>query len=150
MKKYFWIALIAFVVIIQFISSKRPETIENESGDLLTVENVPEDVAALIRTSCYDCHSNQTHYPFYAYVAPVTWLVVRDVKKGREELNLSDWGTLEKAKKANVLSDIIDEVEDEEMPMAIYTAIHRNARLDSMERQQIIDWANQLGISLFE
>ena len=150
MKKFIWIALVALVVIIQFIPANRPETMQDESGDLLTVEKVSEDIEQLLRTSCYDCHSNQTNYPFYAYLAPVSWLVVRDVKKGREELNLSDWGTKDKVGKAKILTGIIDEVEDGDMPMPIYTAIHRNAKLDSLQRKQIIEWANELGMRLFE
>lgn len=94
-KTLLWIIIIIFVV-IQFIPSGRPEVVKDNPQDLLANNAVPEDVAGMLKTSCYDCHSNEPVYPWYAYVAPVSWLVSRDVREGKKELNFSEWEGLKK------------------------------------------------------
>src|SRR5210317_2562630 len=116
MKRILWIILIALIIVIQLIPSGRPEVMENNPGDLLITADVSDTLTQLLKTSCYDCHSNQTGYPWYAYVAPVSWLTSRDVKLGRESLNLSDWNDASKMQKAKKLSNIGDEVEGKQMP----------------------------------
>ncbi|RLD69926.1 MAG: cytochrome C, partial [Bacteroidetes bacterium] len=99
---------------------------------------------------CYDCHSNETNYPWYSYVAPVSWLVGKDIREGREELNFSEWESLSKIDKAKHLDNIIDEVSDGDMPMNIYTIIHTDAKLSSEEIEQLANWAEDYAESLFE
>lgn len=142
--------MIAVIIVIQLIPSGRPEAMDNNPGDLLLAGNVSDSVTQMLKTSCYDCHSNQTGYPWYAYVAPVSWLVTRDVKLGRESLNFSKWEDAGKMQKAKFLSNIVDEVEGKEMPMRIYTIMHPGAKLSEAERQALVDWANTYGESLFE
>jgi hypothetical protein len=90
------------------------------------------EAAALARTSCYACHSNETDWPAYSYVAPASWLVRRDVEAGREELNFSEWG------ERSDPGDAADAVIDGEMPPARYTALHRSARLSDDERRLLV------------
>jgi hypothetical protein len=148
--KIIWIILIAVVVILQLIPSGRPEVIEDNKSDLLANNKVPDSVAYFLKTACYDCHSNESVYPWYSYVAPVSWLVSRDVNLGREEMNLSNWETLDKMRKAKYLSDIVDVVSDGTMPMAIYPLMHPEAKLKRSDRQMIVDWADSYAESLFE
>lgn len=86
------------------------------------------EAAALARTACYDCHSNETDWPVYSYIAPMSWLVRRDVERGREALNFSEWASGE-----NDADDAADEVEDGAMPPSQYTMLHRDADLSDEE-----------------
>lgn len=149
-KKIVWLSILAIVIIIQVIPTGRPEVIEQNKNDLIANNVIPDSVASLLKNSCYDCHSNQTVYPWYAYVAPVSWLVVRDVKVGRKHMNFSKWESLSKTDKAKHLTDINDEVSMGSMPMVIYPIMHPEARLTAEERQMIIDWTDEFGEALFE
>lgn len=135
---------------IQFIPNDLPENAEDLSNDLLQVENIPENIRFLLKETCYDCHSNQVRYPWYSYVAPVSWLVARDVRDGRDELNLSEWGDLKKRKKIKALSDLTEEVEEKNMPLPIYPIMHKNARLSDEQRNILIEWAKSFNNRLFE
>ena len=137
------IGLLIIFVIIQLIPANRPDTNTDLSNDLITTENVPDEVAAILHKACYDCHSNQTRYPWYSYVAPVSWLVAKDTREGREELNFSEWNTLSKRKKIKILDEMGEEVEEGEMPMKIYTIIHRDANLMDQERETLINWTKE-------
>ncbi len=150
MKKKIWFILIVIVVIIQFIPTGRPDAVNNNPNDVLINNPVPDSVASLLTTTCYDCHSNETYYPWYSYVAPVSWLVARDVKEGRKHVNFSEWESLYKMKKAEILDDLVDEVSDGGMPMLIYPLMHPEAKLTKADRQMIVDWAEGFGESLFE
>jgi hypothetical protein len=98
------------------------------------------ETEAIARTACYDCHSNETDWPLYSYVAPMSWLVRRDVENGRDELNFSDWD-----RDVGEADDAIEMIEDGSMPPRQYTLIHRDADLSDEEEQQLIDALAQLG-----
>jgi hypothetical protein len=138
-----WI-LIGSLVIIQFIPFQLPETTDANEHDLIQSGLVPEDVALILRTSCYDCHSNETRYPWYSYVAPTKWLVSKDIREGREEINLSDWDLLKVTDKIKVLDEMAEEVEDGNMPLPIYTVMHPKAALDEAQRNVFKDWTEQM------
>lgn len=98
-----------------------------------------EESAAIARTSCYDCHSNETDWPAYSYVAPMSWLVRSDVEEGRDELNLSDWDA-----DADEADDAAEEVEEGSMPPSQYTRVHRDARLTDEERATLVAALEQM------
>ena len=149
-KRTVWLIVILLLFLfIQLIPWEQPPVTKNNPDDLMLHQKVPEDVAGLLKASCYDCHSNETVYPWYSKVAPVSWLVRRDVKEGRKELNFSDWNKLKITKKAKNFDKIAEYTESEEMPMKIYTIMHPNARLDDAGRKKIIDWANNAADALF-
>jgi hypothetical protein len=150
MKKVLY-AIVILLVIIQFIPANLPEVSLNNPNDLIVNNiDIPEDVKLILRTSCYDCHSNETHYPWYSYVAPVSFLVSRDTKVGREELNFSNWNKYSKSDMAGILDGISEEVSEGEMPMKIFTLIHQDASLSEQEKEIIVDWADIFVESLFE
>ncbi len=150
MKKALYIIL-ALLIIIQFIPANLPETTTDNPNDLIANNiDIPEDVKSILKESCYDCHSNETHYPWYSYVAPISFLVSRDTKVGREELNFSHWESYKKTDKAGALDGIYDAVSEGEMPMKIYTIIHRDASLSDDEKGIISNWAEEFAESLFE
>jgi hypothetical protein len=133
--------LLALVVVVQFIPNELPAVETSNAGDIIQSGIVSEDVAVLLKKSCYSCHSNETDYPWYSYVAPSSWLVAKDVREGREELNFSTWTSYSMMDKLAKLDDIVEEVKEGEMPMEIYTLIHPSAKLDVAQRQMIISWA---------
>ena len=135
-------------LIIQFLPNALPENNEDLSNDLVANTMAPEAIANILRKACYDCHSNQTVYPWYSYVAPVSWLVVKDVKEGREELNMSEWGTMTKRKQVRALNDMAEEVEKRAMPLKIYTVIHQSARLSDEEISLLSDWTKSVSKDL--
>jgi hypothetical protein len=144
------IILVALFVVIQFIPANLPEVTVNNPDDLLKTTTVPDNIAQKLRASCYDCHSNETVYPWYSYLAPVSFLVSRDTREGRKKLNFSDWNKLSKVKKAKFLDEINDELEEGEMPMKIYTLIHRNAVLNDQDIKALQSWVDDYAESLFE
>lgn len=143
LKIIIWI-LVGALVITQFIPVHFPETSEVNEADLIQTSIIPDDVALILKNSCYDCHSNETHYPWYSYVAPVKWLVVKDIREGREELNLSDWDLLKAIDKIKALDGMAEEVEEGNMPLPMYTLIHRTASLDEEQRTALKGWTEQM------
>ena len=103
----------------------------------------PPEVAALLRRACMDCHSRETRWPRYAHVAPASWLVARDVKEGREKLDLSAWNTWSPGRQAHKLEEIRTELEDDEMPPWFYLPLHPEAQLSASERGLIVSWTRQ-------
>ena len=139
MKKWkliFWSALAIFAALQPFNPTRTNPPVKN---DFITATKPPESITASLRAACYDCHSHETLWPFYARIAPVSWLVASDVNEGREHLNFSDWPT--EADRAAKKLDRINQVLDyREMPPKKYTLIHADARLTEAQRQAIMDW----------
>ena len=100
----------------------------------------PAAVVEVLRTSCYDCHSNETRWPWYAYVAPVSWLVAEDVEHGREHVNFSTWTQDDAEEQAEHLEEIWEEVEEGEMPLKKYLLLHGDARLTDAGRDVLRSW----------
>lgn len=126
---------------IQLVPNELPSVENTNPADLIGSGIVEGEVAGLLKTACYDCHSNETKYPWYSHVAPVSWLVAKDTREGREELNFSTWQEYDMMEKLKKLDDLVIEVKEGEMPMKIYTVIHSEARLTDAQRQLIITWA---------
>lgn len=138
--KVILIGLAVVFTAIQFFPADLPTTVKENPADLIGSGIVEPKVASLLLTACYDCHSNTTHYPWYAKVAPVSWLVAKDVREGREELNFSEWADLEMMDQLGLLDDIYTEVEGGRMPLPIYIPLHPGAKLDTAQRKAIMDW----------
>jgi hypothetical protein len=148
--RWIGISIVGVFIIIQLIPSNRPEVIDNNPSDLISNNSIPDTVGILLKAACYDCHSNETKYPWYAHVAPVSWLVARDTRMGRENLNFSAWETYSKMDKARQLGDLAEEVEDGVMPMPIYILMHPEAKLTVEQREMLVDWSERFAESLFE
>lgn len=128
--------MILFVVLatIQFVPVA--ETNPPAEGD---VETSPE-LKTVLRRACYDCHSNETVWPWYSRVAPVSWLIVRDVTKGRAELNFSAWSQFNTRRRARKLKEIRQQIEKGKMPQWYYVAVHPDAHLSATERELVLQW----------
>jgi len=101
----------------------------------------PPRVAGILHGSCYDCHSNQSAWPWYGYVAPFSWLVAHDVEEGREHLNFSTWGRCDEEERAELLEELLEEVEHGEMPPWTYTLLHPGSALTAEELATLRAWA---------
>ena len=101
----------------------------------------PDDVKAILKKACYDCHSNETKWPGYSRVAPVSWFVAHHVHEGRENVNFSTWSRLTDDARSDTLRAIAKEVRKGEMPISNYTWLHPEARLSDEQRKRIVDWA---------
>lgn len=101
----------------------------------------PGPVQAVLERACYDCHSNETRWPWYSRVAPVSWLVARDVARGREDMNFSEWPVFDFEAQEHALADIVKQVDRRKMPLPIYLTMHPEARLTEAERGAILAWA---------
>jgi hypothetical protein len=135
-------AVLAFVVIQLFpVDLSGPP----DSGPLVIQD---PQVASLVERACSDCHTNGTDWPWYARVAPGSWVTARHVREGREELNFSTWGDLGVRRQFSKLGEVIDHVESGEMPLRSYTWGHAEARLTDQERQTLVDWAAELRAEL--
>jgi hypothetical protein len=151
MKKAFKITIIlilSIMVIIQFVPNELPVNSDDKSMDILENEGAPEQVKMILLKACYDCHSNQSVYPWYSYVAPFSWLVAKDIREGREELNFSEWNSLSKRRKIKLVTSIAEEVEKREMPLKVYTIIHRDAILTDEEISTITSWTKSISDDL--
>jgi hypothetical protein len=129
---------------IQFVPNELPPAESTNPGDIVLNGLASEEISTMLKTSCYSCHSNETVYPWYSYVAPSSWLVAKDVREGREELNFSIWQEYDMMDKLKVLDDIAIEVKEGRMPMGIYTLIHTHAKLDDAQRAKIVTWAEEM------
>ena len=135
--------LIAFLVVfalIQFVGIDKSPIEINPESDFLMIEQAPMEVAELMQTSCYDCHSNLTIYPWYSNIAPVSWWLKGHIDNGRGKLNFSEWDSysLEESDSLKVLS--ADLIEKKWMPILTYKIIHKESRLSDGQRALLIDW----------
>src|SRR5437764_712012 len=116
--------LLVVLIGIQFIQPARNKNRETLSTDLAKTINIPANVQSILKTACYDCHSNNTNYPWYSRVQPFGWLLARHIKKGKEELNFSEFGSYSLRRQISKLDGIANSVKDGTMPLGSYTMIH--------------------------
>jgi hypothetical protein len=101
---------------------------------------LPDDVAAILDRACRDCHSNETRWPLYAYVAPISWEVAEHVANGRQEMNLSEWGTYDRDTAQDLLVMMCRQARSRDMPLPSYTRLHRDARLTDTDIARLCQW----------
>lgn len=126
--------LIAALALAQLVPVER----ENPAVEA-EVPTTPEARALLVR-ACFDCHSNQVVWPWYSRVAPVSWLVAKDVREGRDELNYSTWSRYDAKKQRKLLKETLKEVDEGEMPLWIYLLGHPEARISTADRALLELW----------
>lgn len=143
LRKFLWAIFIGFVA-IQFFQPARNANGQMLETDITKVAFVPDSVQKLLKTSCYDCHSNKTNYPLYTYIQPIGWLLNSHIQDGKKQLNFSDFGALSKRRQASKLKSIVNQIKDEAMPLPAYTILHKDAVLTKTEKDLIINWATAL------
>ena len=147
LKKILLGLLIVFIV-IQFIQPVLNKTDEMLPTDMTKTINTPANIQSILKTACYDCHSNHTNYPWYSRVQPFGWLLANHIKEGKAELNFSDFGSYSRRRQISKLNGVANSVKDGTMPLSSYTIIHKNARLSKENKTLLIDWATRTKDSL--
>lgn len=144
------IVLAVLFAVIQFFPSGLPR---NEAEDHRSIANsgiAGDSIIVLLKNSCYDCHSNQTEFPWYSKVKPVAWFLSNHIKEGKEHLNFSVWEDYSTREKLGLINDIVEETASGAMPLKSYLLIHRDARLTEAEISALKDWGGQAAESILE
>jgi hypothetical protein len=131
----------AVLLLAQFVRPEKNNPPAHPAAHLTAHVRVPADVQKILARSCNDCHSNQTVWPWYSHVAPVSWLVADDVNHGRSHLNFSTWGDYDLAERASLLKEVCEEVSQGKMPLPIYTRVHNGAKVSNEEARSVCNWA---------
>lgn len=138
-KKVLLFLSVAFVA-IQFYRPNKNSQKQETLDDFLITEKAPKQIRALIKNSCYDCHSNKTNYLWFDNIAPATWYVDNHIKKGKKHLNFSNWATLNSRDKAGRISEIAINIVEKKMPIPEYAKLHLEAKFSEKQRETILDW----------
>lgn len=145
------ILLIGFVLflLMQLYQPARNESYEQElTANFTKRYDVPKNVETVLRTSCYDCHSNNTNYPLYSVIQPARFFMEEHIKDGKKNLNFNEFGKYSKRKQENKLEAIIKQIESDEMPLASYRVLHKNAIITPAQKEEVINWINKTKDSL--
>jgi hypothetical protein len=134
------IVLFAVFIVLQFYRPDRTNPPIVQAETLETTTEIPENVRAILKRSCNDCHSNETVYPWYSNVSPFSWLLADHIEEGRRELNFSIWNTYTAKKKRHKYDEICEQVTNGEMPHNQYVWIHRDAALSEQDKINLCDW----------
>jgi hypothetical protein len=151
MKKIFKRILIALLIIfiaIQFIRPAKNRSEGISANDISTKYPVPDSVQAILKVACYDCHSNNTRYPWYSEIQPVAWWLNNHIKDGKRGLNFSEFTSYRIKKQFHRLDDINKQVKKNEMPLSSYTLIHTDAKLTEGQKLAIAAWATSIRDSI--
>ena len=115
--------------------------IDRENPPVETEIPAPPEVRQVLERACYDCHSNESKWPWYGYVAPASWLVAYDIEEAREHMNFSTWNRYDREEQLDLVEEVWEEVEEGEMPPFFYTPLHSHANLDANDRAVLRAWA---------
>jgi hypothetical protein len=138
------IGLLVILVAIQFIHPSKNISTTTATQDITVLYPMPDSVHLILQKACYDCHSNNTRYPWYNNIQPVAWWLNDHVNDGKRELNFSEFGNMPPVRQAKKLKKLAQEIQEGGMPLNSYTWIHKNAILTDAEKNLLIDWSTQL------
>ena len=135
--------LLLVFIVIQFFHPL-PNSDGDESGTIANVFPVSDTLQAILKTSCYDCHSNHTNYPWYAKIQPVDWWLDHHVKEGKAELKFSIFAAYSPRRQYRKFEEIMEQVKADEMPVYAYTLPHPEAALDASQKELLITWSSAM------
>jgi hypothetical protein len=142
MLKKILIGLLFVFIFLQFIRPTRNISDVSSSNHFSTKYNIPENVETILQKACYDCHSNNTTYPWYTNVQPVGLWMQGHVNDGKDELNFSEFATYSPKKARHKMEECVDMIKEGEMPLPSYTWTHKDAILTQEEKTTLTDWAS--------
>lgn len=143
MKKILLTGLLILLLAAQALQPPQNGGTASGPDDITRAVSVPPDVLAVLKQSCYDCHSNHTRYPWFDRITPVNWWVATHVKYGKLELNFTGFGQYSAKKQLNKLKKIRKTVEEGDMPLRPYLLMHRGARLTEAQKSRLLDWTRK-------
>ena len=130
--------LVLGLIAIQFVP------VERTNPPVTAPLEADAKVLAMLRESCFDCHSNETVWPWYSYVAPMSWLVTKDVSEGREHFNFSEWGDYSAGDQAHIAEEAVEETEEGKMPLPAYLRLHPEAKLTPEDKALLEGWSREV------
>ncbi len=132
------IVIVGLFIIMQLIplNQTNPPVIQDIAA--------PSEIDVILKNSCYDCHSNETKWPWYSRIAPGSFLITRDVVEGRKHLNFSDFADLDAFDSTDIADEIIEVLEEGEMPILPYLLLHPGASLSDSQITALSEWAETL------
>ncbi len=142
-RKILLFLLIVFIG-LQFVPVELNQSENISENDFIAVTNPPKEIETLLKTSCYDCHSNNTNYPWYDRIAPISWWIKDHIDEGKEELNFSEWNTYSQKRKNHKIKEIIEETEEGKMPLESYLITHGDAILSITQTEQLKNWLHTI------
>ena len=138
------IGLAVLIVVIQFFRIDKTNPITPIEKGFIEINQPPTEITAILKTSCYDCHSNQVSYPWYTNIAPISWFIKDHINEAREELNFSEWADYSLKRKDHKLEECAEEVEEGEMPLDSYFIMHSEAELTHEQRETLENYFKSL------
>jgi len=142
--KFVGIGIVVILILIQFFNPKNPNSPASPELDFISIHQPSTEVRTLLKSACYDCHSEEVNWPWYANIAPISWKVVHDIDEGKEHLNFSRWGAYSPEKAEHKLEECAEELEEGEMPLNAYTWTHPEADLTDDKREMLVVWFENL------
>lgn len=136
--------LAAAFIVIQFFRPEPNAGVTDSPNAVHKLYSVPQDVQQILKTSCYDCHTNATDYPWYAAIQPAAWLLDSHIRDGKKHLNFSEFGTYRLRLQSHKLEEVEKVLDEDEMPLPSYLLIHWNARLTPEQKARLIAWSQEL------
>ena len=130
-------------IALQFIRPVHNISKQVLTTDISKVVTIPDAVLTLLKNACYDCHSNNTDYPWYSNIQPMGWLMTYHIKQAKSQLNFSEFGTYSQRRQFSKLDGIANSIKDDIMPLSSYKMMHKNAQLSAKEKVLLINWAQQ-------
>ena len=144
MLKKILLFLLAVLIIIQFIHSKRNKANGVQANYIGKIHTVPEDMHSILAKACLDCHSNNTRYPWYCNFQPFDWWITGHIKDGKKELNFDEFANRSLRYQYNKMKETVEQVKKNEMPLNSYLWIHKDAKLTTDEKSKLINWATTI------
>ena len=147
-KRILFIGTIVFLLMQLYQPSRNEGSKKEMAESFVRVYTVPENIKTVLRTSCYDCHSNNTYYPWYSNIQPIRFFMDSHIEKGKKDLNFDDFGNYSKRKQTSKLDGIVKQIKSDEMPLSSYTLIHKEAILTTAQKKEVIYWMNKIKDSI--
>jgi hypothetical protein len=133
-------SLFFILLLIQVFRIDKTNPSQNPDNDYINIVKPPAEIATLIRTGCYDCHSYETKYPWYSNIAPISWLIKSHITKGRDHLNFSEWGNYQAGRRGSKLDECQEMLVNSEMPLSYYKLMHSSAKFTDEQKNLLITW----------
>ncbi|WP_313000878.1 heme-binding domain-containing protein [Chryseobacterium gleum] len=136
--------VVLLLIAIQFFDTDKNIAVVPSENAIEKHYQVPDHVQGILKTSCYDCHSNTTVYPWYNNIQPVKWWLADHVNSGKRHFNFDEFYSYSKEKKLKKLDEVAETVREGEMPLTSYTVVHQNAKLTDIQRSEIEQWVKEV------
>ncbi len=146
MVKKVLVGLLMLFGIMQLLQPTKNVSEGVSENDISKAYAMPVNVQDVLTKKCYDCHSNNTHYPWYIHIQPIGWWMASHIKDAKDELNFSEFKTYDEKRASRKLLELAEEVTEGSMPLKSYVWLHADAKLADEEKRVITEWVRSLGV----